>query len=112
MEKKDFQTENIDKYIEKQIELKFNNLLEALPNKQLDDRNFKPIYNYTIGEIYKNTLQNSIDILNDIIDIYSKKDYINTSNYTNVLLSILLRDDRKVYVGIIIDFFIIYNLFY
>lgn len=110
MEKKDSQIENIDQYIEKQIELKLNSLLETLPDKQLNPNNIKPIYEYTIGELYKNTLQTSIDIINEIVDIYGKKDYINSSNYYNILLSILLKDNRKVYVGIllIIFSFIIY----
>jgi gamma-glutamyl-gamma-aminobutyrate hydrolase PuuD len=66
----------IEKYIEKQIELKLNSLLETLPDKIPKDLQIKPIYNLTIKELYKNTLQTLIDIINDIVDAYSNDDYI------------------------------------
>ena len=93
---------DIDKYIEKQIELKLNSLLETLPNTVPKDLYIKPIYNLTIKEIYKNTLQSLIDIINDVIDAYNKKDYINTNNYIYILINIFTKDNRKIYVGIMI----------
>jgi len=36
---------DIEKYIEKQIEIKLNSLLETLPAKVPNDLNIKPIYN-------------------------------------------------------------------
>ena len=106
---KDMNTD-IEKYIETQIELKLNNLLETLPNSIPTDMNIKPIYNLTIKELYKNTLQTLIDIINDIIEVYSKKNYINTNNYIYILLNIFTKDNRKIYVGIMIIIlsFIIY----
>ena len=100
----------IDKYIEKQIEIKLNNLLETLPNTVPKDLNIKPIYNLTIKELYKNTLQSLIDIINDVIDAYNKKEYINTNNYIFILINIFTKDNRKIYVGIMIVIlsFIIY----
>jgi hypothetical protein len=92
----------IDKYIEKQIELKLNSLLETLPDTVPKDQNIKPIYNLTIKELYKNTLQSLIDIINDIIEAYNKKDYINTNNYIFILINIFTKDNRKIYVGIMI----------
>ena len=101
---------DIEKYIETQIELKLNNLLETLPNSLPNDMKIKPIYNLTIKELYKNTLQTLIDIINDIIEVYSKKNYINTNNYIYILINIFTKDNRKIYVGImiIIMSFIIY----
>jgi len=92
----------IDKYIEKQIELKLNSLLETLPDTVPKDQHIKPIYNLTIKELYKNTLQSLIDIINDIIEAYNKKDYINTNNYIFILINIFTKDNRKIYVGIMI----------
>lgn len=102
--------ENIDEYIEKQVELKINNLLKTLPEKPLEGSNIKPIYEYTVGELYKNTLQNTIDIINDLVDAYSNRNYITASNFTDTLFAILLKDNRKIYVGIILILlsFIIY----
>ena len=101
---------DIEKYIEKQIEIKLNSLLETLPDKIPKDLQIKPIYNLTIKELYKNTLQTLIDIITDIVDVYSKKDYVNNNNYIYILLSIFTKDDRKIYVGImlIILSFIVY----
>ena len=101
---------DIEKYIEKQIELKLNSLLETLPDKIPKDLHIKPIYNLTIKELYKNTLQTLIDIINDVVDAYSKKDYINNNNYIYILYNIFTKDNRKIYVGIMIIIlsFIIY----
>ena len=93
---------DIDKYIEKHIEIKLNSLLETLPDTVPKDFYIKPIYNLTIKELYKNTLQSLIDIINDIIDAYNKKDYINTNNYIFILINIFTKDNRKIYVGIMI----------
>lgn len=93
---------DIEKYIEKQIEIKLNSLLETLPDKIPKDIQVKPVYNLTIKELYKNTLQTLIDIITDIVDVYSKKDYVNSNNYIYILLSIFMKDDRKIYVGIML----------
>jgi hypothetical protein len=100
----------IEKYIEKQIELKINSLLETLPDTIPDTLKIKPVYNLTIKQLYKNTLQTMIDIINDIVDVYSKKDYINNNNYIYILLYIFTKNNRTIYVGIILIFlsFIIY----
>lgn len=94
--------ENIDEYIEKQIEIKLNDLLTTLPEKVPSDVYQKPIYEYTIGELYKNTLQTVIDIINDISELYKNKDTISSANYNNALYDILLKDNRRIYVGIIL----------
>jgi len=101
---------DIEKYIETQIELKLNSLLKTLPDTIPKNQNIKPIYNLTIKELYKNTLQTLIDIINDIVDVYSKKNYINNNNYIFILYNIFTKDNRKIYVGIlfIILSFIIY----
>jgi DNA-directed RNA polymerase len=93
---------DIEKYIEKQIEIKLNSLLETLPAKVPNDLNIKPIYNLTIKEIYKKTLQSLIDIITDIVDVYSKKDYVNNNNHIYILMNIFTKDDRKIYVGIML----------
>lgn len=103
-------TTDIEKYIEKQVELKLNSLLETLPDNIPDPLKIKPVYNLTIKQLYKNTLQTMIDIINDIVDVYSKKDYINNNNYIYILLYIFTKNNRTIYVGIILIFlsFIIY----
>jgi hypothetical protein len=102
--------ENIDEYIEKQIETKLNNLLTTLPDKVPSGMYQKPIYEYTMNELYKNTLQTVIDIINDISELYKNKDTISSANYNNALYDIILKDNRRIYIGIIfiILSFIIY----
>lgn len=102
IEKSDIEKSDIEKYIEKQIESKLNSLLETLPDKLPNDLKIKPIYNLTIKEIYKKTLQTLIDIITDIVDVYSKKDYVNNNNYIYILMNIFTKDDRKIYVGIML----------
>ena len=92
-----------DKIIEETIETKFNELLKNLPNIIKDN---KPIYNdsndffhLTITDIYKNTIQTIIDIINDVIELYE-------TSYSQVkfnrLLYIFLNENRMFYIGIIL----------
>jgi hypothetical protein len=102
--------DNIEKYIEEHIEKKLNSLMRTLPDDLPDVNIAKPIYKLTINELYKNTLQNMIDIINEITEAYTNKDYYDVQNYMYVIIDILSKEDRKIYVGIIIIFlsFIIY----
>jgi len=101
----------LDTIVEKNIENKINNLLETLPNnldkyKIKEQKNF---YDLSLREVYKNTLQTIIDILNDITNAYSNG-YIDNSNYIYIIINILSKEERRLYVGIILLFlsFIIY----
>tara|TARA_B100000795_G_scaffold268556_1_gene255750 strand:- start:4331 stop:4711 length:381 start_codon:yes stop_codon:yes gene_type:complete len=93
--------QNIENYIEKQIEIKINNLLETFPDESNDNKQKKNPYNLTINELYKNTLQTFIDIINDIIELNNNKTN-DLNNYVAKLLYILTENDRKLYVGIIL----------
>lgn len=92
---------NIESYIENQIEKKINSLLESLPEKLPDEKLKKDAYNLTIYELYKNTLQTTIDIINDIT-ILNNVNNIDINIYINRLIIILTTEDRKLYVGIIL----------
>lgn len=86
----------IDKYIEEQIEKKLNTLLETLPDKDL--KPYKPVYNFTILELYKNTLQTIIDIINEITELYNNDKEITMKK----IYEIALVEDRKIFVGILL----------
>lgn len=98
------------KIIENTIETKFNELLETIPkfiNKEerKDDDDF---FNISILDIYKNTIQTIIDIINDMTHLFDI-----TKNYNNIfrkILRILFKNERMFYIGIIfiILSFIIY----
>lgn len=101
---------NIEKYIEKNIEKKLNSLLETLPEKLPKEPIVSEFHNMTMRELYKNTLQTIIDIINDITETYNKYDYVDFNNYIYIIIDILTKEDRKLYVGIVFIFlsFIIY----
>jgi len=94
----------IDKYIEEKIEKKLNSLLETLPDK--DVKPIIPIYDFTVIQLYKNTLQTIIDIINEITELYNNDKAVNM----NKIYEIALMEDRKIYVGILLVFlsFIVY----
>jgi hypothetical protein len=102
---------DLDTIIEKNIEKKINNLLETLPNNIDKDKIKKQqnFYDLSLRELYKNTLQTIIDILNDITNAYSNG-YVDNSNYIYIIINILSKEERRLYVGIILLFlsFIIY----
>jgi hypothetical protein len=96
---------SLDEYIEKGVEKKINQLIE-IDFKSLDNKigeiKYKPIYNYTINELYKGVIQTIIDIINDISALISDMDYISTQVYRERLINIFLKDDRKIFIGIIL----------
>ena len=101
---------DLDKFIEKNIENKINNLLETLPDnvKNIKNNN-NNFYDLSLRDVYKNTLQTIIDIINDISNAYSNE-YIDNNNYIYIIIDILSKEERRLYVGIILLFlsFIIY----
>ena len=94
----------VEKYIEKKIENKINNLLETLPDNKIDRKESKNPYNLTINELYKNTLQTVIDIINDIIELNNKvsQEPNDINYYITKVIYILTDNYRKLYVGIIL----------
>jgi hypothetical protein len=101
---------NIEKYIESNIEKKLNSLMETLPEKLPKEPQVSEFHNMTLRELYKNTLQTTIDIINDITEAYNKYDYVDNNNYIYIIINILTKEDRRLYVGIVLIFlsFIIY----
>ena len=100
---------DLEKFIEKNIENKINNLLETLPNNVKNIKDNNNFYDLSLRELYKNTLQTIIDIINDISNAYSNE-YIDNNNYIYIIIDILSKEERRLYVGIILLFlsFIIY----
>jgi len=99
----------LDKFIESNIENKLNSLLETLPYKIETDKEHTDFYDLSLKDIYKNTLQSIIDIIIDVTKAYNNG-YIDNSNYIYVLIDILSKEERRLYIGIILIFlsFIIY----
>jgi len=94
---------DINNIIEKKVENKVNSMLNIL-NTEKKNKN-KMIHEYTIHELYKNTMQFLIDVINDMSDFLSIN-HINETNeeYRKKLFNIFLSNDRKLYFGIILIF--------
>jgi len=98
------------KIIENTIETKFNELLETIPkfiNKE-ERKDTDDFFNISILDIYRNTIQTIIDIINEITHLLDI-----TKNYDNIfrkILRIFLKNERMFYIGIILIIlsFIIY----
>ena len=98
------------KIIENTIETKFNQLLETIPkfiNKE-ERKDKDDFFNISILDVYRNTIQTIIDIINDLTHLFDI-----TKNYDNIfrkILRILFKNERMFYIGIILIIlsFIIY----
>ena len=90
------------KFIEGEIENKFNQLLTNLPNIIKSDfkKDETDFFNFSIVDIYHNTLQTIIDIINDIIRILDNSDG-DINNYLKAILMVFFNESRRFYVGII-----------
>ena len=75
-----------------------------MPDNKIDRKESKNPYNLTINELYKNTLQTVIDIINDIIELNNKvsQEPNDINYYITKVIYILTDNDRKLYVGIIL----------
>jgi len=91
------------KIIEKEIENKFNQLLANMPNITKNDNiiDNSDFFNLSIIDIYHNTLQTIIDIINDIMIIIDNRNG-NINNYLKAILRILSNESRFFYLGIIL----------
>ena len=92
-----------NKFIEAEIENKFNQLLTKIPdiiktNKlEEEDTDF---FNFSVIDIYHNTLQTIIDIINDVVRILDNSKLEN-GTYIKSIIAIFFDDSRMFYVGII-----------
>lgn len=88
------------KIIEETIEKKFNQLLKQIPAFiKTEKQDEKDIFNFSIIDIYNNTLQTVVDIINEFMRIL---DNTNKDNYLMSFLNIFFKEKRMFYIGIIL----------
>jgi len=91
---------NNNKLIEDIIEKKFNQLLKEIPSfiktEKKEDIDY---FNFSIIDLYNNTLQTIIDIINEFMRIL---DNTNRNNYLISFLDIFFKEKRLFYIGIIL----------
>ena len=89
-----------NKIIEETIEKKFNQLLKEIPafikTEKKDEKDF---FNFSLMDLYNNTMQTIIDIINDFMRIL---DNTNRDNYLMSFLDIFFKEKRMFYIGIIL----------
>lgn len=95
-----YNIKKIEDFVEQKVENKINQLLKTLPDDYIKED--RPIYNFTLNELYKGTIQTIIDIINDIIALIADKDFITKQMYRERLLNIFLDNNRRIFIGIIL----------
>ena len=64
-----------------------------------------PILSLSIREIYKNTLQTAIDLINDMSDVITRKDTLSNAQFRRLMFKTFTEPSRRFYVGIWLVFF-------
>lgn len=89
-----------NKIIEKEVEKKFNQLLERIPDiLKKEKRDENDFFNFSVIELYNNTMRTMIDIINDVIHVF---DNYNKDNYLTTLMEIFFNEKRLFYIGIVL----------
>ena len=93
--------DNSNLFIEKTIETKFNDLIKNLPNiiKPPQDPN-PDFFNLSINQIFQETIQTIIDIIQEIINVFDTS--YNYQTYFTRISIILFKEKRMFYLGIIL----------
>lgn len=100
---------DVNKYIETTIENKMNDLIQSLKIHNNNSNTDKPlnkndIINNSISDIYKNTIQTIIDIINEIMIIIDNSSFNNNYNYNYYynIIYVFFKENRMFYIGIIL----------
>lgn len=69
-----------------------------------------PVPDMTLRQLYKNTIQTAIDVIQETSDTVSERPYISDTTFRRRLVEIFTFPDRRLYVGIwlIVISFILY----
>jgi hypothetical protein len=85
---------------------KINDFLELYPKSIPKDKDPNArIYQLSLKELFRRYLQTAIDILNDLSEIISRRNYISNATFRRDLFSIFTKKERRLYVGLWIMFF-------
>ena len=94
---------------------KINNFLTTYPQRNIKrnkDGNITPDtwIDMSLRDLFQETIQVTIDIINDISNLTSDKPFMAYSDYRRKLFDVFTRSDRRIYVGVLLIFlsFILY----
>jgi len=99
-------------FIEKTIENKFDQILDKIPildKQKINDNNIS-YDKINVYDLYKNTMNTIIEIINEIVNLIDEKKYISYDVFYLKLYKIFFNNKRLFYFGIILVIlsFIIY----
>lgn len=78
-----------------------NDFLGKYPTLIPKDKNpSTPIFEISIKEITRRTIQTAIDIIHDLSDIISQKSYISDTTFRRRIFETFTSPERRLYVGI------------
>ena len=78
-----------------------NDFLGKYPTTIPKDRNpSTPVFELSVKELYRRTLQTLIDIINDVSDLISQKDYISQTSFRRKMFEVFTKPERRLYIGI------------
>ena len=59
-----------------------------------------PLFELSVKEIYRRTLQASIDIIQEVSDLISQKNYMSQTTFRRKTFEVFTKPERRLYVGI------------
>ena len=94
---------------------KINNFLTTYPQRNAK-RNREGLLtpdtwiDMSVRELFQQTIQTLIDIINDLSDLIADRQFMSSAEYRRQMFDIFAREDRRLYVGLILIFlsFILY----
>lgn len=90
---------------------KINEFLGKYPTVVPKDKNpSTPIFELSMKEIYRRTLQASIDVINEVSDLISQKNYMSQTTFRRKVFEVFTKPERRLYMGIWLIFlsFVLY----
>lgn len=93
-----------DEVIDKEKVLEpINRFLEKYPSIIPKDKNpATPVFELSVKEIYRRTLQTIIDIINDISELISQRNYMSEISLRRKAFIVFTKPERRLYIGILL----------
>ena len=88
-----------------------NTFLEKYPTIIPKDRlPTTPLTQLSVKEIYRRTIQVIVDIINELSDVISQKNYTSQATFRRRLFEVFTKPERRLYVGLMLVFlsFVLY----